>query len=84
MVRTTVTLDPDTEQIVRARMSAKGLTFKQALNDAIRDGDRPHADSAFSGPVHDMGRASVDLTKATQLAGDLENAEIVEGLAGRE
>lgn len=83
-MRTTVTLDPDVQQVVRARMATKGLTFKQALNDAIRDGERPRADLVFSGPVHDMGAASVDLTKATQLAGALEDAEIAERLAGRQ
>ena len=35
-MRTTVTLDDDTEQIVRARMKARHVSFKQALNDAIQ------------------------------------------------
>jgi hypothetical protein len=39
-VRTTVTLDPDTEQIIRRRMAERGLSFKEALNDAIRSGVR--------------------------------------------
>lgn len=39
MTRTTVTLDPDTEQIIRVRMRRLGVSFKRALNDAIRDGD---------------------------------------------
>jgi hypothetical protein len=37
-MRTTVTLDPDTERIVRDLMRERGVTFKQALNDAIRAG----------------------------------------------
>jgi hypothetical protein len=36
MVRTTVTLDADTEALLRRRMRERGLSFKQALNDAIR------------------------------------------------
>jgi len=38
-VRTTVTLDADTERIVRELMRQRGLSFKRALNDAIRAGD---------------------------------------------
>lgn len=83
-MRTTVTLDSDAEQIVRARMAAKGVSFKKALNDAIRDGARGRVDVMFSTPTHSMGAPAVDLTKGLQLAGDLEDAEIVEKMkAGR-
>ena len=71
-----MTLDPDVEQIVRERMSAKGVPFKQALNDAIRDGARGRVDYVFETPTHDLG-ISVDLTKANALAADLEDEEIV-------
>jgi hypothetical protein len=37
-VRTTVTLDADTERLVRKSMRERGLSFKKALNQAIRDG----------------------------------------------
>ena len=37
-MRTTVTLDPDTDAIVRKLMRGRRLTFKQALNAAIRSG----------------------------------------------
>jgi len=37
-MRTTVTLDPDAERLVRASMRDRGISFKQALNDAIRSG----------------------------------------------
>ncbi|HSB12856.1 MAG TPA: hypothetical protein VLE22_00270 [Bryobacteraceae bacterium] len=37
-MRTTVTLDPDVERLVRAAMRARGLSFKQALNQAVRVG----------------------------------------------
>jgi hypothetical protein len=40
-VRTTVTLDPDTERLVRNIMRERGVSFKQALNDAIRAGLAP-------------------------------------------
>jgi hypothetical protein len=79
-MRTTVTLDPDTEQIIRARMQAKGLSFKRALNDAIREAAADRAREPFSTPVHDLGIASVDITKAVQLAADLEDDDIVDTL----
>jgi hypothetical protein len=40
-VRTTVTLDPDTEKLIRDIMRERGVSFKQALNDAIRIGLKP-------------------------------------------
>ena len=40
-MRTTVTFDPDTERFVRTVMREHGLSFKQALNDAIRAGITP-------------------------------------------
>ena len=38
MVRTTVTLDPDTERLIRNAMRERRLSFKDALNEAIRAG----------------------------------------------
>lgn len=77
-MRTTVTLDPDTEQLVRARMAARGQSFKQALNDAIRDGAGrrgPRADYSF--PTYDLGATELDLDRALTIAGELEDAELV-------
>lgn len=37
-MRTTVTLDPDVERMLRTSMRERGLPFKQALNEAIRAG----------------------------------------------
>jgi hypothetical protein len=37
-VRTTVTLDPDVEALIRAVMRERGLSFKEALNASIRAG----------------------------------------------
>lgn len=79
-MRTTVTLDPDAEQIVRERMAAKGVTFKQALNDAIRDGVG-RVDYVFDMPAYDLG-LRVDVTKANRLAGEIEDEAIVAKLRG--
>ncbi|MFT3872268.1 MAG: hypothetical protein QM714_06410 [Nocardioides sp.] len=75
-MRTTVTLDPDTEQIVRERMKTKGLSFKQALNDSIRDGAHARPDYIFQTPTAPIG-FTIDLTKANQVAAELENEEIL-------
>jgi len=81
-VRTTVTLDPDTEALIERTMRERGLSFKQAVNEAIRagltaPGDRPPP----SWNTYQMGRPLVDVTKALQLVGQLEDDEIVRKLA---
>jgi hypothetical protein len=77
-VRTTVTLDADTEQLLRRRMRERGISFKQALNDAIRAGlaagePRP----AFRTQTARMGQSRVNLDRALQLAAELEDEELV-------
>jgi hypothetical protein len=37
-VRTTVTLDPDVERLIRNSMKERGISFKEALNQAARAG----------------------------------------------
>lgn len=77
-MRTTVTLDPDTEQIIRRTMKERDITFKQAINDAIRRGRaRPTSERRATFPTYDMGEPKMDLTKALQIAGQLEDAEII-------
>lgn len=78
-MRTTVTLDPDTEQVVRARMAAEGVSFKRALNDAIRDGarDRPRP-APFSMTTFDLGEPTLDLTHALRVAADLEDEAVLQ------
>lgn len=78
-MRTTVTLDADTEQLVRERMAREGVSFKRALNDSIRDGARGQTSPAqFRTRTFDMGRELVDLTHALRVAADLEDRAIVE------
>lgn len=71
-MRTTVTLDPDVEQLIRERMAAEGVSFRRALNDAIRAGGRRRSDP-FRTRTFDMGEPMVSLDKALALAGDLED-----------
>jgi hypothetical protein len=39
-MRTTVTLDPDVEQLIRRTMRERAISFKEALNEAARLGLR--------------------------------------------
>ena len=86
-MRTTVTLDPDVEALLRQTMRKRHLSFKVALNLAIRQG--------LSGPAHKvqkpfvmktyrMGyRPEVALDKALSLAASLEDEEIARKLSLR-
>jgi len=78
-MRTTVTLDPDVQQLLEEALARGKRPFKQVLNDAVRAGlGRPAPRApAFKQPVFSLGRAKVDLTKAGALAADLEDAETV-------
>jgi len=79
-MRTTVTLDPDTDAIVRRLMRERKLTFKQAVNTAIRGGDRDAAPSRFFTRTFDMGEARIDIDKASHFAAQLEDEEIIRKL----
>ena len=79
-MRTTVTLDPDTEQVVRRMMSDHGVSFKQALNDAIRRGVGAAEPERFTTATAAMGLPAVALDRALQLAADLEDDELLRRL----
>jgi hypothetical protein len=74
-----VTLDSDTERLVRDRMRREGVSFKRALNDAIRDG----AAGARIQPADyvtqalPLGTPRIGLDRASQVAADLEDEELV-------
>lgn len=40
-MRTTITLEPDVERLIRAAMRDRGISFKQAINEAVRNGLAP-------------------------------------------
>lgn len=76
-MRTTVTLDPDTELVVRELMKARGVSFKQALNDAIRAGRSGRVEVSFSTREVTLGTPTADLDRALAFAGELEDAALV-------
>jgi hypothetical protein len=77
-MRTTLTFEPSVDQLIREAVYRSGKTFKQTVNDAIRDGLAPKAAikaPPFVFPSANMGREHVDLTKALSLSTELDDAE---------
>jgi len=72
-MRTTVTLDSDTEQLVRRRMRERKVSFKQALNDAIREGVAHRPSESFRTMTAAMGQSMISLDRALQIAAELED-----------
>ena len=83
-MRTTVTLDPDVEALLRQAMRERGLSFKEALNSAIRQGltrggGRRSRKTAV--PTFRMGfDTSYRWDKALAMAASLEDEEIARKL----
>lgn len=76
-MRTTVTLDPDVEQLLRHAMHGSQQNFKEALNDGLRRGLAHLAPATAAAPfvvkARPMGlRAGVDPSRLHDLADDLE------------
>jgi hypothetical protein len=76
-VRTTITLDAEAAALVQKAMRERKLSFKQVVNDAIVRGLAPQQRATVDLPSHDYGPPLVNLDKATQLAGELEDEEIL-------
>lgn len=82
-MRTTITLDEDVAAKLKAVTRERGVSFKEAVNSAIRQGvAAEHTPSRpYRVPSRAMGlRTDVDADKALRLAGELEDAEIVRKL----
>ena len=75
-MRTTVTLDPDTEALLREEMALKRLSFKVALNAAIRrafEMSRSAAAEPYRVSTFESGyQPGVDRLRLNQLADELE------------
>ena len=83
-MRTTLTLDPDVDGLIKDLMHREGLTFKEAVNRAIRDGLSPRSSERFRQRTFSMGfRPDIPYDKALQLAAGLEDEELLRKLAQR-
>jgi hypothetical protein len=86
-LRTTVTLDPDVERILKAAMRERGISFKQALNDPIRTGSRlpnPKVKRRFVQKTLSLGAEQHFRWDRALAAGDaIEDEELARKLALR-
>jgi hypothetical protein len=81
-MRTTMTLDDDVAEALRNLAHERRQPFKQVVNETLRQGLNPQATTArepYTIPSH-MGVPKVDLTKALQLAGELDDQEMIRKL----
>jgi hypothetical protein len=83
-MRTTVTLDEDVAAKLKRLARERDISFKEALNSSVRRGlqrgeakPRPYR---LPPPQRLEARPGVNLDKALQLAGELEDAEIIRKL----
>ena len=84
-MRTTITLDPDVEALVKRAMRERGVSFKEAVNEAIRAGlARPQEQAPGRTRTFRMGfEPAIPWDKALRLAADLEDEELIRRLAAR-
>jgi hypothetical protein len=82
-MRTTVTLDPDVAAKLKQTARERGVSFKVAINDAVRSGLGGPSPTAqrFRMQTAPLGvRSGVNLDKALTLAGEMEDAETMRKL----
>ena len=82
-MRTTLTLDPDVADRLRALARERGLPFKQVVNAVLRRGlhEGPDAPTRFHVEERRLGlRRGIDLDRALDLAARLEDEETVRKL----
>jgi len=81
-MRTTVTLDPDTEAMLRKAVAERHLSFKKVLNEAIRKGLASESPKKpVKARVHTFSsayRGGVDRRRLQQLADDTETDAFIE------
>jgi hypothetical protein len=78
-MRTTVTLDDDLAVRLEQRRAERGMTFKEALNDAVRRGLAAADEPEQTAAVHTTTRP---LPLGRRLIGDIDN--VAEALAAAE
>ena len=76
-MRTTLSLTPEADSLVRAAMSEHGWSFKEAVNQAIIRGIGARAGTPFSTPTYPIGLRPIQGDRALALAGDVEDAELI-------
>lgn len=72
-----MTLDSDVEQIIRRLMAERGVSFRQALNEAVRMGAQASKPQPFRTQTARLGECTVNLDRALTIAGDVEDEELL-------
>jgi len=79
-MRTTVTLDPDVERALKLAMRERGVSFKEALNDAVRTAmmeTRPRRRRRFTQRTYSLGSEQhFRWDKALAVAEAMEDEEL--------
>jgi hypothetical protein len=86
IVRTTITLDPDVQALIRTAMKERSISFKEALNSAVRAGftNAKQRKGKFVQRVFSLGQEqNFRWDKALQTAADIEDEELGRKLALR-
>ena len=80
-MRTTLTLDPDVADRLRALARERGLPFKQVVNTVLRRGLGDGSREPFRIEARALGlRPGIDLDQALELAARLEDEETLRKL----
>ena len=78
-MRTTVTLDPEVQALIRTVMNERGISFKEALNSALKLGltqGKPRR-SKFVQKSHSLGgERNFRWEKALEVAAAIEDEEL--------
>lgn len=86
-MRTTVSIEADLAEQLKRRARESEISFKAVLNDALRKGLREDGRSDSTPFVQRTSkmelRPGVDLTKANQVAEELEDSELARRLEQR-
>jgi len=86
-MRTTVTLDADVDRLIRNAMRERGISFKEALNQAARKGlipDRPRRLGRFVQKTFPLGEGQeLRWDKALAIAEAMEDEELSRKLSLR-
>jgi hypothetical protein len=86
-MRTTVTLDADVERALKSVSKERGVSFKQAINEAIRNGllkPEKRAKRRFVQKTYSLGAEQpFRWDKALAMADALEDEELIRKLALR-
>ena len=85
-MRTTITLEPDVEALIRTVMKERGISFKEAVNSAVRAGltARKQKKRDFVQRTFSLGREkNFRWDKALEAATAIEDEELVRKLSLR-